>query len=172
MITQSEFLSRIGIGHTTLVRYQERGKFLPKFKTPTGKRVYYDERQVDEFKICRGLSVKEFSDKTDIALSTLYSWNESGRLVADHTDTGGHLRYSYDQVDKYFAGDYDGVREDGFIDRSTFANLVGVSEATIISWANKGRLLPDHKTITRKWQYRPEQVEEAKKLRRVKREVQ
>ena len=166
MITQLEFLKRIGISYETLKKYQKEDMFLPRFKTPTGKRIFYDEEQIEEFKEYMGLSASEFAKEIGVALSTLHIWHENGRLVADHTDVNGHLRYAREQVDKYFAGEYDGVYEEGFIDRKTFANLVGVSEHTIISWANKGKLLPNHKSVTRKWQYRPEQVEEAKKLKR------
>lgn len=166
MITQLEFLKKIGVSYETLKKYQKEGMFLPKFVTPTGKRIFYDEEQVDEFKEYMGLSASEFAKEIGVALSTLHIWHENGRLVADHTDVNGHLRYAREQVDKYFNGEYDGVYEEGFIDRKTFADLVGVSEHTIISWANKGKFFPDHKTITRQWQYRPEQVEEAKKLKR------
>lgn len=166
MITQLEFLKRIEVSYETLKKYQKEGMFLPKFVTPTKKRIYYDEEQIEEFKEYMGLSASEFAKEIGVALSTLHIWHSNSRLVADHTDVNGHLRYTKEQVDKYFAGEYDGVYEEGFIDRKTFANLVGVSEHTIISWANKGKLLPNHKSVTRKWQYTPEQVEEAKKLKR------
>ena len=166
MITQSEFIKKIGVSYQTLMEYQREGLFLPRFKTPTGKRIYYDEEQVEEFKSYMGLSASEFAKEIGVALSTLHIWHNNGRLVADHTDVNGHLRYAREQVDKYFNGEYDGVYEEGFIDRKRFAELVGVSEHTIISWANKGKLLPNHKSVTRKWQYTPEQIEEAKKLKR------
>lgn len=166
MLVQSEFLKQIGVSHSTLSKYQEEGLFLPQYTTPTGRRIYYTERQVDEFKRYKGLSARSFAKEIGVSVSTLYAWNESNRLKADHTDTGGHLRYSYEQIEKYFAGDYNGVYEEGFIDRETFANLIGVSESTIILWSKQGLLCPDHKTVTRKWQYRPEQVDEAKKLKR------
>lgn len=166
MITQLEFLKRIGISYETLKKYQKEGMFLPRFVTPTGKRIFYDEEQVEEFKSYMGLSASEFAKEIGVALSTLHIWHSNGRLVADHIDINGHLRYSKEQVSKYFAGEYDGVYEEGFIDRAKFADMVGVSEHTIISWSTKGKLLPDHKSVTRKWQYRPEQVEEAKKLKR------
>lgn len=166
MITQLEFLKRIKVSYETLKKYQKEGMFLPKFVTPTGKRIFYTEEQIEEFKEYMGLSASEFAKEIGVALSTLHIWHSTGRLKADHVDINGHLRYAKEQVDKYFAGEYDGVYEEGFIDRKTFADLVGVSEHTIISWANKGKLLPNHKSVTRKWQYRPEQVEEAKKLKR------
>lgn len=166
MITQSEFLERINISYETLRVYQRERLFLPKCKTPTGKRIYYDEEQVDEFKSYIGMSVSEFSKEIGVSVSTLYHWNSNGRLVADHTDIGGHLRYTREQVDKYYAGEYDGIYEEGFIDRKRFADMVGVSEHTIISWSKKGILVPDHKSVTRVWQYRPEQVKVAKNLRK------
>ena len=165
MITQSEFIKKIGVSYQTLMEYQREGLFLPRFKTPTGKRIFYDEEQVEEFKEYMGLSASEFAKEIGVALSTLHIWNDNGRLVADHTDIGGHLRYTKEQVDKYYAGEYDGIYEDGFIDRKRFAELVGISEATIILWAKKGELLPVHKSITRKWQYTYEQVEKAKKIK-------
>lgn len=165
MITQSEFIKKIGVSYQTLMEYQREGLFLPRFKTPTGKRIYYDEEQVEEFKSYMGLSASEFAKEIGVALSTLHIWHSNGRLVADHIDINGHLRYSKEQVSKYFAGEYDGVYEEGFIDRKKFAELVGISEATVILWAKKGELLPDHKSVTRVWQYRQEQVEEAKKIK-------
>lgn len=165
MITQLEFLKKIGVSYETLKKYQQEGLFLPRFVVPTGKRIYYDEEQVDEFKSYMGLSASEFAKEIGVALSTLHIWHNNGRLVADKVAPNGHLRYSKEQIDKYFNGEYDGVYEEGFIDRKKFAELVGISEATVILWAKKGELLPDHKSITRKWQYRPSQVEEAKKIK-------
>ena len=166
MITQLEFLKRIKVSYKTLKKYQKEGLFLPRFVTPTGKRIFYDEEQIEEFKEYMGLSASEFAKEIGVALSTLHIWHDNGRLVADHIDINGHLRYSKEQVSKYFAGEYDGVYEEGIIDRAKFADMVGVSESTIISWNKSGVLVPDHKSITRKWQYRPEQVEEVKKLKR------
>lgn len=167
MLTQTEFIKELGISYETLKELQKQELFLPVDKSPTGKRIYYDERQIEEYKRYVGISIIEFSKAIGVSISTLYAWNKSGRLKADHVNAAGHLRYAHDQIEKYFAGEYDGIYEEGFIDRKRFAELVGVSESTIISWNKKGLLMPDHKTVTRKWQYLPEQVEEAKKLKKV-----
>lgn len=179
MMTQIEFMKTLGIGFGTLKKLQEQGLFLPVQISPTGKRIYYTEEQVEEYKkykreeidgfdLSESISAREFSDKTNISLSTLYSWHQNGRLKAELVTKSGILRYSLEQVDKYFAGEYAGVHEEGFIDRKSLADMIGVSEATVTSWHNKGWLHPDHRTITRKWQYRPEQVEEAKKIKEAK----
>ncbi len=169
MLTQSTFIERLGICQKTLKEVQKKGLFLPVAKNQTGKRFYYSEEQVSEYKRYVGLSVIEFSKAIGVSIATLYAWNSNGRLVADHTTDSGHIRYSYDQIDKYFAGEYDGIHEDGFLDRKSFAQRVGVSESLVILWNKKGLLHPDHKSITRIWQYREEQIEEARKLRKFKR---
>lgn len=169
MITQHEFLKQIGISFTTLKKYQEKDKFLPIWKSPTGKRVYYNEEQVEEFKDYVGISLKEFSEATGVSPSKLISWNKSGRLLAHRTDINNHLRYDSEQIDKYFAGEYDCVYEEGFINRKSLAEELGVSESLLMSWNNKGLLMPDHKTMTKVWQYRMEQIEEARKLIKIPR---
>lgn len=177
MLTQVNFVKELGIGNATLKKLQEQGLFLPVFKSPSGARIYYSEEQIAEYKKYieeqnantdgyAGLSAKEFAEATGIDRSTLREWHLSGRLKAVKVGNRGRRRYNQEQVQKYFDGEYDGVKEDGFIDRKNFADLVGVSEHTIVSWQKKGKLFPDHKSVTRIWQYRPEQVEEAKKLKR------
>ena len=70
---------------------------------------------------------------------------------------------------EYFAGEYDCVYEEGFINRKSLAEELGVSESLLMSWNNKGLLMPDHKTMTKVWQYRMEQIEEARKLIKIPR---
>lgn len=164
MITQCEFLNEIGISYTTLKKYHEKGKFLPVWKSPTGKRVYYNPEQVQEFKGYIGISLREFSEKTGVSTSKLIAWNKNGRLPAHRTDINNHLRYDASQIDKYFAGDYDCIKEEGFINRKSLADKLGVSESLLMSWNYRGLLEPDHKTMTKVWQYRPDQIEEAKQL--------
>lgn len=166
MLIQTEFLKELGISYETLKGLQEQGLFLPVDKSPTGKRIYYAESQIEEYKRYVGLSIIEFSKEIGVSISTLYLWHKNGRLKADHVNAAGHLRYSQEQIEKYFAGKYDCIHEEGFIDRKSFAELVGISESTIILWNKKGLLKPDHKSLTRIWQYRPEQLETAKLLRK------
>lgn len=165
MITQVEFLKRIGVSYKTLKSYQKDNLFLPVYKLPTGRVIYYDESEVDNFKRYVGLSAKEFAERIGISTSTLYAWNDSGRLKADHKDKSGHLRYSHAQIEKYYLGYYDGVTEQGFINRKKLAEMIEVSESTLILWCKKDLLVPNHKSITKVWQYSPEQVEHAKRLK-------
>lgn len=165
-----DFSREIGVSTNLLRKWHELGILVPHAITPTGIRIYTDEQVIayknGDYSIPTddSYSTSEFSEKTGVSESTLYKWKEIGRLVPDHVNEQGFSRYSKAQVDKYFAGEYDCMVEEGFINRESFAQLLGVSESLVIQWNSRGLLVPDHKTITRVWQYLPQQLEDAKKL--------
>ncbi len=171
-MTSKEFAKAIRVSSTLLFKWRQSGVLVPEYRLPTGK-CFYSEEQVEKYK--NGdykvkdesdfLSIREFSDEIGVPVGTLDEWEKTGRLKPDHYNEHGHRKYTKKQVEKYRNGDYDGIREEGFINREDFASLIGVSESTLANWNKKGLLCPDHKSITRIWQYRQDQVEEAEKIK-------
>lgn len=171
-MTSVEFAKAIGVSGTLLFKWRQKGILMPIWISPTG-RCFYSEEQVEKYKNgdyavkseSEFLSIKEFSKEIGVPVGTLDFWEETGRLKPDHYDEHGHRKYTKEQVEKYYNGDYDGIQEEGFINRERLARLIGVSQATLANWNKKGWLCPDHKSVTRIWQYRPDQVGEAMRVK-------
>ncbi len=171
-MTSAEFAKAIGVSSTLLFKWRQSGVLKPDYRLPTGK-CFYSEEQVEKYK--NGyykikdesdfLSIREFSDEIGVPVGTLDEWEKTGRLKPDHYNEHGHRKYTREQIEKYLNGDYDGIQEEGFINRQRLARLIGVSQSTLVYWNKKGWLCPDHKSITRIWQYRPDQVKEAMKIK-------
>lgn len=172
-MTSTEFAKAIGVSGTLLFKWRQKGILMPVWVSPTG-RCFYSDEQVEKYKNGEYaikdegefLSSKEFANEIGIAESTLRHWAEVGRLKPDHYDEHGHRKYAKEQVEKYYNREYDGIYEEGFINRESLARQIGVSQSALAYWNKKGWLCPDHKSvITSVWQYRLDQVEEAMRIK-------
>lgn len=167
----SEFSRKIGVSINVLRRWHEEGVLVPDRFYPRGDR-YYSEEQVKkylagEYEIpeLKYLTSTKFAEEIGVSISTLTRWDLCGRLKPVYISEKGVRYYSKEQVKKYYDGVYDCKEEDGFISRDSFAQLIGVSIHTLISWSKKDILKPHHKSVTRAWLYTAEQVEEAKNIK-------
>ena len=167
----SEFSRQIGVGVAVIRRWHSEGILVPDRFYPRGDRYYSDEQVrkylAGEYDIpeSKYLTSTKFAEEIGVSISTLHRWDSSGRLKPVYTTDKGMRYYSKEQIEKYYAGEYDCKDEDGFISRDSFAKLVGVSIHTLISWSKKDLLKPHHKSVTRAWLYTAEQVKEAKKIK-------